>query len=264
MISSYDFDVSGALFTVAPSLTLQPCRHKLQRQRDSLTYGHTCQRTRDPVRSPLVKLARAELVVGSVTTSESSVLYVFVPSCPLFVTFAPSFNTQMFRTMDDVASSPCYVCYGTFRTGGGHLLDISTVDPQPRMAPEYGLWYLEEESEGIVRPRYKSFACCVVLVFRLRHLPRPKPVATGVGWMYFIIRGKQGIIKSLNCHSRTPVFSLGFDVGSACWPAHFKGLTNRGQILLPLSVLKDNVTAREEGRNEICYSREERLAACAT
>jgi hypothetical protein len=41
------------------------------------TYDHTYQRTRDPVRSPLDKLVRARLVVGSVTTSESLVLYVF-------------------------------------------------------------------------------------------------------------------------------------------------------------------------------------------
>ena len=44
----------------------------------TVTYDHTCQRTRDPVRSPLVKLARAELVLRSVTTGESSVLYVFL------------------------------------------------------------------------------------------------------------------------------------------------------------------------------------------
>ena len=41
------------------------------------TYDHIHEKVRDPVRSPLVKLVRAELVVGSVTTSESSVLYVF-------------------------------------------------------------------------------------------------------------------------------------------------------------------------------------------
>lgn len=41
------------------------------------TYDHTYQRTRDPVRSPLDKLVRARLVVGSVTTSESLVLYAF-------------------------------------------------------------------------------------------------------------------------------------------------------------------------------------------
>ena len=40
-------------------------------------YDHRHQKTRDPVRSPLDKLATARLVVGSVTTSESLVLYVF-------------------------------------------------------------------------------------------------------------------------------------------------------------------------------------------
>ena len=40
------------------------------------TYDHTHWRTRDPVCSPIDKPVRAELVVGSVTTSESSVLYV--------------------------------------------------------------------------------------------------------------------------------------------------------------------------------------------
>jgi hypothetical protein len=43
----------------------------------SSTYGHTHKKARDPVRSPLVKLVRARVVVGSVTTSECRVLYVF-------------------------------------------------------------------------------------------------------------------------------------------------------------------------------------------
>ena len=42
----------------------------------SSTYDHTYQRTRDPVRSPIDKLVRGGLVVGSVTTSESPLLYV--------------------------------------------------------------------------------------------------------------------------------------------------------------------------------------------
>ena len=41
------------------------------------TYDHIHETIRDPVRSPLVKLVRAKSVVGSVTTSESLVLYVF-------------------------------------------------------------------------------------------------------------------------------------------------------------------------------------------
>ena len=42
------------------------------------TYDHTHWGTQDPVRSPLDKPVRAKLVVGSVTTSESLVLYVFL------------------------------------------------------------------------------------------------------------------------------------------------------------------------------------------
>ena len=49
----------------------------------SITYDHTYQRTRDPVRSPIDKLVRGGLVVGSVTTSESPLLYVFCPWLPL-------------------------------------------------------------------------------------------------------------------------------------------------------------------------------------
>ncbi len=49
------------------------------------TYDHTHWRIRDPVRSPIVKPVRAGLVVGSVTTSEYLVLYVF---CGFFL---PSF-----------------------------------------------------------------------------------------------------------------------------------------------------------------------------
>ena len=45
--------------------------------RVSITYDHIHWRTRDPVRSPLDKPMRAGLVVGSVTTSEYPVLYVF-------------------------------------------------------------------------------------------------------------------------------------------------------------------------------------------
>ncbi len=41
------------------------------------TYDHTHQKTWDPVRSPLIKLMRVRSVVGSVTTSESLMLYVF-------------------------------------------------------------------------------------------------------------------------------------------------------------------------------------------
>ena len=44
---------------------------------DSGTYDHTHWKTRDPVRSPIDKPVRGGLVVGSVTTSESPLLYVF-------------------------------------------------------------------------------------------------------------------------------------------------------------------------------------------
>ena len=45
---------------------------------NKITYDHTHWKTRDPVRSPIDKPVRARLVVGSVTTSESLVLYVFL------------------------------------------------------------------------------------------------------------------------------------------------------------------------------------------
>ncbi|KAK6825613.1 hypothetical protein PG987_013107 [Apiospora arundinis] len=44
---------------------------------ETITYDHILLNTRDPVRSPIYKQQRAELVLGSVTTWESSVLYVF-------------------------------------------------------------------------------------------------------------------------------------------------------------------------------------------
>ena len=43
-----------------------------------LTYGHSCLRTLDPVRSPHVKQANARSVVAWVTSSKSRVLYVLV------------------------------------------------------------------------------------------------------------------------------------------------------------------------------------------
>ena len=45
-----------------------------------ITYDHILLNTRDPVRSPIYKQQRAELVLGSVTTWESSVLYVLLLS----------------------------------------------------------------------------------------------------------------------------------------------------------------------------------------
>jgi hypothetical protein len=49
------------------------------------TYDHNHLKTRDPVRSPIVKQVSAGLVVRSVTTSEYPVLYVFFV---LFLLFA--------------------------------------------------------------------------------------------------------------------------------------------------------------------------------
>ncbi|KAI1100425.1 hypothetical protein F4804DRAFT_46463 [Jackrogersella minutella] len=43
----------------------------------TITYDHRTWKIRDPVRSPIDKPGTARLVVGSVTTSESLVLYVF-------------------------------------------------------------------------------------------------------------------------------------------------------------------------------------------
>src|SRR6478609_4852227 len=45
------------------------------------TYDHRCMKAWDPVRSPLIKHVTGRLVVGSVTTSEYRLLYVFF-ACP--------------------------------------------------------------------------------------------------------------------------------------------------------------------------------------
>ena len=55
---------------------------------DSVTYDHILLNTRDPVRSPIYKQQRAELVLESVTIWESSVLYVFA-SLGLFLSPLP-------------------------------------------------------------------------------------------------------------------------------------------------------------------------------
>ena len=57
-----------------------------------ITYDHSFQKTRDPVRSPIDKLESAELVLGSVTTWESSVLYVFYDLFDLLVLVVPWFK----------------------------------------------------------------------------------------------------------------------------------------------------------------------------
>jgi hypothetical protein len=56
------------------------------------TYDQSLQRIRDPVRSPLVKLKSAGLVVGSVTTSDSPVLYVFLPFFSSSILFPQSYS----------------------------------------------------------------------------------------------------------------------------------------------------------------------------
>jgi hypothetical protein len=49
------------------------------------TYDHRVWKTGLPVRSAVLKPHAGELVVGWVTTSESSLLYVFVFFCPLLI-----------------------------------------------------------------------------------------------------------------------------------------------------------------------------------
>ncbi|KAM5520609.1 hypothetical protein FOXYSP1_14500 [Fusarium oxysporum f. sp. phaseoli] len=50
---------------------------KLSFRLSTVTYDHTHWRIRDPVCSPIDKPVRGGLVVGSVTTSEYPLLYVF-------------------------------------------------------------------------------------------------------------------------------------------------------------------------------------------
>jgi hypothetical protein len=59
----------------------------LQIANSTNTYDHRFEKIRDPVRSPLVKLGTGRLVVGSVTTSESLLLYVFFLAFFLFGIF---------------------------------------------------------------------------------------------------------------------------------------------------------------------------------
>ena len=59
------------LFDTSTSFPYQPPSEPL-----TITYDHIHEKVRDPVRSPLVKFVRAKLVLRSVTTGESLVLYV--------------------------------------------------------------------------------------------------------------------------------------------------------------------------------------------
>jgi hypothetical protein len=64
----------------------------------SSTYDHTHRRIRDPVRSPIVKPVRGGLVVGSVTTSESPLLYVtFAPTAKEYDFFFFFFDLFLLR-----------------------------------------------------------------------------------------------------------------------------------------------------------------------
>jgi hypothetical protein len=59
-------------------------KHKYQFVLKPGTYDHSYLKTWDPVRSPLIKQASGRLVVGSVTTSEHRLLYVFISHFFLF------------------------------------------------------------------------------------------------------------------------------------------------------------------------------------
>ena len=75
-----------------------PCALWELREAGINTYDHTHWKTRDPVRSPIDKPVRARLVVGSVTTSESLVLYVFFSFhyffCPPFFTWNTPYHVS--------------------------------------------------------------------------------------------------------------------------------------------------------------------------
>ena len=66
------------MYTFGFDIAQEPPLHESQLRFEPPTYDHIHVKIRDPVRSPLVKRMRARSVVGSVTTSESLVLYVFV------------------------------------------------------------------------------------------------------------------------------------------------------------------------------------------
>ena len=68
-----------AYLTTGRCLVLENLRYKPTLPLETDTYDHRYWRTRDPVRSPIDKPVTARLVIGSVTTSESLVLYVFFP-----------------------------------------------------------------------------------------------------------------------------------------------------------------------------------------
>jgi len=65
-------------------------RSYIQIVASSSTYGHRLKNTRHPVRSAIDKLQIEQLVVGSVTTSESCLLYVFDFFLPYVLSSSPS------------------------------------------------------------------------------------------------------------------------------------------------------------------------------
>jgi len=94
------------------------------------TFNHDHRKTRDPIRSPRNKSVKARLVVGSVTTSESPVLYIF---CLLLFLEPPSRNPQGGYTAESL-SSPMDL--GTHWTGKSlkrlyspRLLHVDIVPP---------------------------------------------------------------------------------------------------------------------------------------
>jgi len=72
---------NGKLQAAVPCITVwqRDCYDKNPHIDASTTYGHRLKNTRHPVRSAIDKLQIEQLVVGSVTTSESCLLYVFFP-----------------------------------------------------------------------------------------------------------------------------------------------------------------------------------------
>jgi hypothetical protein len=96
--------ITHSSFLIPPShtdTTYLPTNLRKDTHSHPSTYDHTHWRTRDPVRSPIDKPVRARLVVRSVTTSESLVLYVFCVSV-LFFLFL---DTRMFCNILQLSTS---------------------------------------------------------------------------------------------------------------------------------------------------------------
>ena len=76
----------------------------------TVTYDHILLNTRDPVRSPIYKQQRAELVLGSVTTWESSVLYVlcFAPALSLFASSCQASSAAVNSSREQFETLPSF------------------------------------------------------------------------------------------------------------------------------------------------------------